>query len=128
VNSQRAGNTVAVGWPVRHGRAEYYGRRVRDTAGVHNGCWWWRSGWPRFWRRSCLRPRYRYRTRRGKGPVGNNCGVCGIGESEGDGVRSTAVAAAVVLLTEALVGRSVGTRRSLRLASSRDHKEKHQNW
>jgi hypothetical protein len=41
--------------------------------------------------------------------VGNNCGVCGIGESEGDGVRSTAVAAAVVLLTAALVGRSVGT-------------------
>lgn len=60
--------------------------------------------------------------------VGNNCGVCGIGESEGDGVRSTAVAAAVVLLTAALVGRSVGTRRSLRLASSHDHKEKHQSW
>ena len=60
--------------------------------------------------------------------VGNNCGVCGIGESEGDGVRSTAVAAAVVLLTAALVGRSVGTRRSLRLAISHDHKEKHQSW
>ena len=60
--------------------------------------------------------------------VGNNCGVCGIGESEGDGVRSTAVAAAVVLLTAALVGRSVGTHRRLRLASSHDHKEKHQSW
>ncbi len=60
--------------------------------------------------------------------VGNNCGVGGIGESEGDGVRSTAVAAAVVLLTAALVEHSVGTRRSLRLASSHDHKEKHQSW
>lgn len=41
--------------------------------------------------------------------VGNNCGVCGMGESEGDGVSSTEVAAAAVLLTAALVGRSVGT-------------------
>ena len=41
--------------------------------------------------------------------VGNNCGVCGIGESEGDGISSTEVAAAAVLLTAALVGRSVGT-------------------